>query len=64
MKSTGSMWLQQVLIKCLTNKSADAATLHDSDPVVEANDVGLPNDYQPASGRLSHDPEVAANEII
>ena len=64
MKSTGSLWMKQMLIQYLTKNFARAATRYDSETVVEATDQGLPNHHQPAIGILSHDPEDSANKII
>ena len=44
MKSTGSLWMRQMLVKYLTKKFAHAATLLDSDTVIEATDQDLPVD--------------------
>ena len=63
MKSTGSLWMKQVLIQYLTKRFAGAAALHVSDTVVEANDKDFLDDHQPASGQLNHDPERAAKKI-
>ena len=63
MKSTGMLWMEQVLIQYLTEKFEDAATLNDSDTVVEATDQGLPDDHQPATDLPSLEPGVAAERM-
>ena len=64
MKSNDNLWMKQMFIQYLTKKFAHATTQHDSDTVVKATDQGLPNNQQPATGLLSHDPEDYANKII
>ena len=64
MKSTGSLWMKQMLIQYLNKKFEHAAAQHDSDTLVEATDEGLANDQQSATGQPSHDPEDTANKII
>ena len=63
MRSTGGLLMKQMLIQYLTKQFVDAATLHDSESVVEANDESLPHDHQPTTSQLRHDPDVAANKI-
>ena len=64
MKSTGSLWFQQMLIQYLTKNYEDAATRQDSGTRVEATDQGLPKEQQLATGLLGYDPEDSANKII
>ena len=63
MKSTGMLWMEQVLIQYLTEKFEDAAVLNDSDTVVEATDQGLPDDPHPATDLPSHEPAAAAERM-
>ena len=64
MKSTKSLWFQQMLIQYLTKNFEDAATRQDSGSRVEATDQGLPKKQQLAAGLLSYYPEDSANKII
>ena len=52
-----------MLIQYLTRRFKNAANQYDSTTVVEAGVEGLPNDHQPATKQLSHEPHVAAKEI-
>ena len=61
--STESEWAKQIFIQYQSEKLAEAATMHDSDTVVEANEKGLPHEHQPAADQPSHDPHSAAENI-